>query len=370
MKLRCRTVVVGLFSLLLVGLSTSSHAAPPAAFQAGNATSGGDAEKDPDKLFKRGKKMFRARRYQESYQAYKSAWELRQSYDIAANLGNVELKLNKYADAAKHLSFALDNLPPSLAEPTRSRAKKKLKERLASALEHVGAVKLAVSPEGAELAIDGQAVGKAPLAQKLYLEPGKHELVAQYEGYRSLTHQLEISAGSSETVRLELVPNQQAPTNGPIPVKPGDDTAQDQADSGPILPLVIVGYVLAAGGIGAGIGLLVASGSKKNERLELIDQLGGSSACYNAGNPDCEEIENLNRSENTFKGVGIGMLVGGIAAGIATTVYLVWPRDDDDAKSEGEQPDSRPANETSGARWRAIPYAVPSAAGLFVQGTF
>jgi len=48
---------------------------------------------------------------QDGYDAYRKAWDLKQSSDIRRNLGNVEVELGKPRDAAEHLSYCLKRFP-------------------------------------------------------------------------------------------------------------------------------------------------------------------------------------------------------------------------------------------------------------------
>src|SRR5512142_3115884 len=62
-------------------------------------------------LFQQGTKAFEAARYTEAYDALKSAWELAPSYRTAAGLGQVELQIERFRDAAYHLSYCLRHYP-------------------------------------------------------------------------------------------------------------------------------------------------------------------------------------------------------------------------------------------------------------------
>lgn len=65
-------------------------------------------------LFSRGKALFAEGKYPEAHEAYRKAWQRSPSYDVAGNLGNVEIKLGRWADAVEHLTYAREHLPPSL----------------------------------------------------------------------------------------------------------------------------------------------------------------------------------------------------------------------------------------------------------------
>jgi tetratricopeptide (TPR) repeat protein len=334
----------------------STGSPDPASAAAADAQSDPFDETDPEALFLRGKELYREGKYQESYEAYRKAWELKRSYDIGANLGNVELKLGMHADSAKHLSYALENLPPSLDADRRERAEQKLRERLAEAMKHVGRVKLVVSPQGAQVQVDGQPVGEAPLREDLFLPKGKHVIAARLDGHHPLTHEFALEAGSTETVRIGLVP-----LSEPAPAP--SDSVQDEAADGPNIPVVVVGAVLSAGALTAGIVMLVAASGEQSDREDLLESLGTSYACAPGTTPlppECSEIQDASDREQTLRGLGIGLLIGGAALTAATLLYALWPRSTEE----------EPADAASEAALNVLPLASDREAGLLVHGTF
>src|SRR5882672_10503221 len=56
-------------------------------------------------LYKSASEAFEASQYADARRLLLEAWELRQSYDVAASLGDTELKLGLFPEAAEHLSF-------------------------------------------------------------------------------------------------------------------------------------------------------------------------------------------------------------------------------------------------------------------------
>jgi tetratricopeptide (TPR) repeat protein len=95
--------VVLLSTTLLTGGLAHSEATP----------TGADASQNADDLFRAGKVAYKAGKLQEAYEAYRAAWRLKRTYDIAANLANAESQLGKTRDAAEHLAFCIRNFPPT-----------------------------------------------------------------------------------------------------------------------------------------------------------------------------------------------------------------------------------------------------------------
>lgn len=308
---------------------------------------------DAATLFKQGKELYGEGKYQEAYEAYNKAWELQQGFDIAGNLGNVEMKLGKYSDAAVHLRYVIANLPPSYDPERRDAVLSRTKELLNEALTHVALVTVAIEPEGASVSVDGKEIGTTPLADELVLSKGEHKLVAKLDGHETLEHTIDAKGGSKETLRMSL----KAAGSGDVPKKPGEEGA-DSADDGPSIPIVIVGAVLGLGAVGAGIGLHVAAGGKASDREDLAASLSDQSACGAAAPPpECQEISDLTDDESTFSAAGTALLIGGGVIVAATIVYLVWPRGGDD-----EEPEE--------AALQLLPWAGPETAGIGISGRF
>ena len=88
--------------------------------------------------------------------------------DIAASLAVVENALKNTRDAAEHFQFALDNFPPMTAADKRQQ----LEQGLAEARKNVGELTINVAP-GAEIEVNGRAVGMSPLKGPVFVEPGQ-----------------------------------------------------------------------------------------------------------------------------------------------------------------------------------------------------
>jgi hypothetical protein len=292
------------------------------------------ASDDPVALFNRGNELFDAGNYAEAYMFYEKSFRLRPSYDSASNAGSCAHTLGRYADAARLLRYGLDHIPGSLDPEKRAAAEKRLNELFADSASRVAIVNVQLSPQGAELSVDGQQVGVAPLESAVYLTPGRHSLRAHLSGHRDLEHTLDARAGESLMLPMAL------------------QTASDDG-SRPNVAVLIVGSIAGAALVATGIGLLVAASGKASDREELSATLAGTNPC-GEGSPypaECDEVRSLSGTENTFRGLGIaGVAVGG-AALVATLLYGVWPREGGDSAS-------------------IAPFFGPSAAGLVVSGTF
>lgn len=287
------------------------------------------ATDDTATLFQRARENFEAERYEASYGCYKKHWEVRESYDVAANLGNLEvLQLKKYADGATHLHYARENLPASMPEPKRSEVKAKINERLGEALAHVQVLELTVLPRDAEVMVDGRSVGRAPLAMPIYLDPGAHSLRVQLAGYAPVDKTVDAKAGTREA--LELTLTAEATTNGeattpvglPAPVPPADE-------SSPALGIA----VLATGGAAAvaGVILIVLSAGAGSDADALTTEIQSDPAAPSenpcgagpAPHPKCGDLDAAASDQLTFRNAGIAAVAIGGALLVTGTVLLL-----------------------------------------------
>lgn len=284
-----------------------------------------------DALFEQGTKAYQAEKLADAEGFFRRAWALKKTHDTAANLGLVLMKLGRPAEAAGFLDYALHNSPPTDSDRAREAVRKKLDEAKTKAL----AVHVIVNAEGAELTVDDKPAGAVPPWGVVYLDPGKHTIVARASGYQASTQQANGTAGGAIDVRFDLAP---ASTGGASPA------------------ILIGGGVLAAAGIGAGVVFTVMSSGAASDRKTELAMLGGTSPC-GTGTPyvdKCADIRDKSANEGTFRALGIaGFAVGG-AALVATVVYGVVKR-------------AKPATTTG---IMVLPLASPTERGLAVKGAF
>lgn len=61
------------------------------------------------------------------------------------------------------------------------------------------------APDGAEVYVDGELVGQAPLAQGVPVEPGSHTLRVTMPGYTEFTEVVRVRRGKPTTVNVEMI---------------------------------------------------------------------------------------------------------------------------------------------------------------------
>ncbi|WP_438042510.1 PEGA domain-containing protein [Sorangium sp. So ce128] len=214
---------------------------------------------------------------------------------------------------------------------------------------------LQVTPAGAEVTVDGAVVGKAPLADRVFLAPGKHEIGAKLEGYAPATRRIAAVAGRAETVVVQL---ERAPVAGvgarPFvvePVAPRDELRT---------PLLVTGGVVAGAGIVTGVVFAVLAGNRADRaeevRNELSGRWNGERLCPDGDVPKCRELKDAVLDEIHFSNIGFWSLVAGGTVGVGTLVYGLVTMN------------AEPPKPGQGAR--VAPLLGPGTAGVSLSGSF
>jgi hypothetical protein len=319
--------------------------------------SGEESAKLADAYFLRGKALLKEGNIKEAYKQYRASWDLKKSYDIAANLGNIEYELGMPRDAAEHLAFSVRNAAVSVT-PGRL---DKIKKLLDQAKVLVGAVVVKVSLDGADVLVDGELVGRSPLTDELYVDPGPRVIEARLPGHETEKQTVDCTRSSMQTVSLTLrpivIPPDDVSSARPIPTS----TAPPPIGGGPrrlTLP-VAVGAGVAAAGIGLGLTSTLLSNARSAEATQLHEEIAGkpenTSACSRTPlSTNCEKLHNAYTDKNSFRNLAIiGFATAGVAV-LATATYALIPA---------------PAPATTG-QVRAAFSVGPDGGGLMIHGRF
>ncbi|MEM9860886.1 MAG: PEGA domain-containing protein [Myxococcota bacterium] len=197
---------------------------------------------------------FEARNFRSAIEEFQLAARLVPSADLWFNIARSHEEVGELDEAVAHFRLYLrDRVDP----PDRVAVEQRI-ERLESQIEAAaaarqqapttGTLRIAAG-EGATLRLDGEAIGTSPLASSLELEPGRHELEVERDGYIPFRSVVSIEAGLSTAAYVDLQP-----------------ATQYRAVRGRRLWTWIVGG-LAVAGAGAAIGLGAVARSRRSEDL-------------------------------------------------------------------------------------------------------
>ncbi|MGK4007425.1 PEGA domain-containing protein [Sorangium sp. So ce1036] len=283
----------------------------------------------------------------EAEAALESAWELSPTFDVAYNLGNTKYQMKKHREAAQHLSYALRNWPLIKAA---ARLKPIAEQRLAESRSQVGAVTVTVSAAGAEVLVDGKAMGKAPLEGEVFVEPGEHLVEARLERYAPTSQTVRVEKAGTAKVELAMVPLQSAvaeaapganagagdgapgaragaPAAEQPPTGPGEPAALPaERDWVPVIALGVASVV----GLGVGIGTTVASNNASRDvdaqGQAILDAGGQCKQPPSAFADRCSGLYDAGSRQETFGNAArVAFVASGVLA-VAAVTYALWPQ--------------------------------------------
>jgi tetratricopeptide (TPR) repeat protein len=105
-----------------------------------------------------------------AHDAFERAYAIDPQPAVALSLAEVEMKLERYEEAAAHFLFLRKTAPPDSSERPSAH------NNLAECRKHLGRAKITVHMAAAELFVDGRSVGFAPMRDELWLAPKAVEL--------------------------------------------------------------------------------------------------------------------------------------------------------------------------------------------------
>jgi hypothetical protein len=316
---------------------------------------------EPDRaeeLFREGNRAFAAGDFRTAYVAYREAWTLRRSFDIACNLGRTEAELMLSRDAAEHLDYCLRTFSVSSRSEMKD-AYKRFRDLFTKVRAEVAALQIEARPPGTEITVDGARYGIAPLGRDVFVDPGQHRVVGRFAGFSDAQRIVQVEAGGTLSVNLTLT---QAPTAAPAPPAPTPSVVPAPHDPPPphakARTLVVAsGSLLALAGIGIGVGFLLKADSAADrvDELNTTLQRGGTPCSPNSTAASCRDLHSEIDREKRSRDIATAALTAGAVASLATLgAWLLIP-------------ESRPGH-ASGVR--ATPYVSAQQAGLSVGGTY
>lgn len=262
---------------------------------------------DPaDVQFREGNAAYHQGRFAEARASYVAAFRIKQTHDIAANLGFAEVKLEQWREAAKHLAFALRNWAPT----GKVDSKESAAHWLGLAKQQIVTLTITVDA-GAEVLLDGKPVATTA-GEELFVDPGTHTVGARRDGYAPAEQTVQAEKGKAFPVTLVLAPSATATPSAPPPIRPPK-------------AVVVASGVLAAVGLGAGIGLTVAANGKSADAGSMRVGLGGQrTACTATPTAACVTLKDTLRSESTLSRAAVGSYVAGSALAVAAVGMGLW----------------------------------------------
>jgi hypothetical protein len=300
-------------------------------------------------LIKRGTEQCAAGDVDQGLPALRAAWTQHQDADLAVALATCEIKASEWPSAADHLAWALRNKD----DPA---TRKSLEATFVNVRARVGAVKVTVTVDGADVFAGDRFAGQSPLPGEVFVTAGKSRIFAKKPGYGEMEGTVDVKPGGTAVLKIDLA------GEGAV--------AQSQRVTGSrsVAPAYVMG-ALGLVALGAGAAFYAAALSKGDAAGDLLGALQtdypsqGTSPCAPTTHAACSTLQSLRSNHDTFANAGTGFLAGGGALAAAALVYGLWA-------TFSPPPVERPS--TTG---RALPVNVgvtvsPGTGGLWLRGAF
>lgn len=289
-------------------------------------------------------------RKEDAIERYRAAWALFKDPGFVCNLGGLEAELGRAKDAAQSFSTCLRFMEPKVKQVLG----KKVEHELSKMRALVGELSVEANVPDAEVTVDGKVVGKLPLPDPIFVDPGSHGVEVKAPGYEPDARLAVFHAGSSilirsrlEPMRTEVAPVAQdralvepkreaesplgAPAaaalpspvlgaKGPAGVAGSSGNAQTAKAPAPVRAAVILtGFGLGLAGAVVGTAGLMAGGAARAEAKAQIRELAAK-GCTGLTSDPCVGVDDVIDKGVALTAVGIaGFAVS--AAGGALIVY-------------------------------------------------
>lgn len=210
-----------------------------------------DASREAGTHFRRGVELYGEANYAAALVEFKRAYALAPSSAALYDVGEVQFQLQDYAAALQTFTKFLAEFGPN----ENHHAEVETSVQLLST--RVGRLRVTTVPDGADLTVDDELVGKTPLAEPRLVSVGHRKVVASMAGRPPVTRYVDVAAGDDVTVTLPLsTPVEVAPVP-PSPNRPGGAGAAVSRRTHTSPTLRTVGWIttgaLAAGAATLGI---------------------------------------------------------------------------------------------------------------------
>jgi hypothetical protein len=294
--------------------STAFAASPPEPPDASEAAApSSDAVKEAEAHFRRGVDLYKDNDSGGALVEFKRAYQLAPNYRVLFNLGQTYFQLQRYADALRTLQAFVAQGGAQIAADRRAAVEADVRQ-----LENrVGQVEIRTNVDGAQLLVDDEAAGVAPLAQAVAVSVGHRKIAAMKPGLPTQERYVDVAAGDHVGVVLDFPATPPALAGTPTPTPTLAPASASASAPAPASAPARTGTWIAWGVTGAfGAATVVTGVLALAAKSDLSTQLDTF-----PGNPGA--IDSARTRTKTF-GVASDALLGAtvLAGGVAVYVTL------------------------------------------------
>lgn len=309
-----RTLLPSLLLAVALSVPSVAHAEPPRP-EAPSASAVADARRH----FTRGVELYKEGDYRGTLIELRRAEALAPNYRVLFNIGQTLMVLQQYAEARDAYRSYLEKGGASVPAQRRVVVEEELKRLEA----RIGRVEIRVNVAGAEITIDDEVIGTAPLAAARELSAGRRKVTVSAPGHQPVTRYVDVLGDDRAVVDITLEASFSASAAAaPSPVVVGSlgsasparspSPREERASPSPA-PWVALGAtgLLTAGAVVSGVLALGAKG-------DLDDRVGTPSA-------SAADIDATRSRARTYS-IGADILGACAVVGAGVTGYLFVTR--------------------------------------------
>lgn len=327
----------------------------------------GEVAAEARELFAQARVHHENKDWERARELYQASFGRIQNHVTATRLGHVETELQRYADAARHLTFALW-MGPMETNDEIERERERLRAELRRIAPKIGHLQFELDGPAYvhSVTIDGAPHDFQNERWGVYVGPGEHRVVVTYLGAKPIVRA--ITVGKGETLTLKFTrpePEFEPPRGmnvwgGGVAPPPKEDTHSPKFKSTEHLVVVATGAGLMLAGFGVGIFATVKANGTQYDREILSSALAEESASSNPCSGSipadrqarCSELRDLDRQLQTEQTIGtIGLVTGGVFALGTVVAAVFWPDGDKKRTSSTRGTQIAVTPSRSGATW-------------------
>jgi hypothetical protein len=314
-------------------------ASPPAAAQQPTQQPTKEALDEARSRYERATQLYAEGDYKLAIIEFNRAYELAPNYKVLFNIGQVNFQLGNYAAARRAFEQYLKDGDKEI--PAKRRAE--VEKELIGLRNRTAHVTIVTDVEGAEITLDGNALGTSPLKDAVLVDTGQHTIAAKKQGRVAASRTLTLAGTDEVKIEFELPaePPQVTASGGGSPIRERETIIErEKASSYVWVPWAITGG-LAVGATVAGI---FALGAADDLESEVDAPIGpGETAQTKRDAIDDAESKARNLAITTDVLAGAAVIAGGIAI-----VYTIVDASSDKGKTGANQPTTASVRVTAG----------------------
>ncbi len=314
---------------------------------ASNGWAQGVSKAAAEALFKQGKQLFQAEKYEEACQKFQASQDLDPAVGTLLFLGDCNEKRGKVATAWGAFQQAI-----SLAEQQEDKRLEIAKVRATALEPRVSKIQVNVPipVEGLVVRQDGEELPPSTYGTALPADAGLYNIEATAPGYKPFTKELIIEDGG-KTVSLDVPKLEKRGSDAPAP-SPDPGGGATTSDEGGVNALLVGGIVVGGlGAVGVAIGAVFGTmADSSNEDSFEFCREDESDICSQEGVDLREDAQTQARTSTAL------FVVGGAALAAGTALIIVSLLGDDE--------------EEGGDSATLAPWAGPQGGGLLLRGNW